>query len=582
MAGPVVFSLVEMIDCDTALRKIGAEAISLADAGQRIADWLCVHVHDVDGRQSLAEVLVEVIPPAAAAEQVTLIGRSRWRRATRADGQDRDDPDRDPHDAAPAHCAAVVLDGALPDGARFVLTMRGVEAMPAEVAEMFAPIRFSVTSALLAFVPVGGSTTVEQIADAHLTALSDLLDARTAAAKLQSHRLSAALVAANRHAGELAASRAELAASEALKSAIIESALDGVIGMDASGTITGFNLAAETIFGIGRDDAVGRLLADVIVPEHLRENHRHALERYIATGYGSIVGRRVVVSALHRSGRIFPAELSVTRVPGSDPPVFSGHVRDITERLRHEDELLASRARIAHIARTLQTSLLPPTLPTIARLELAALYRPVTDGLDVGGDFYDAFEIGTGRWAFTLGDVCGKGADAAVITALARYTMRAAVVSDPEPSSVLRRLNDAVHRQHPEQFCTAVCAVVQPDDGRLVLSLGGHPHPLLLRTDGSVERLGTPGLLLGPFADWHGTTTGLTMDPGDLLVLYTDGLTEARRGKEEFSEARLLRTLGGLGGQAASSVVTLLESEVVAFAAEPTDDIAILAIRMTG
>lgn len=460
----------------------------------------------------------------------------------------------------------------LADGSPFAVLLLSTVPLDQDMAELFSTIGVSIRLALLPFTrsrvfaprrdaPAAAPVDDDTMNVARAAALEELLDARAAAVKLQAERL---------------------AQSEALKTAIIESALDGIVGMDADGTVTDFNGAAERMFGIDRADAVGRSLADVIIPEEFRAAHRAGLRSYLSTGSNSILGRRVEVRALHLSGREFPVELSIVRVPRSRPVLFSGHVRDISDRVRHEQELVSSRTRMARIADTLQSSLLPPELPVIPGLELAARYRPVTDGLDVGGDFYDAFELANGSWAFTLGDVCGKGADAATITALARYTLRASAIRNPEPSDVLTRLNDALHRQHPDQFCTAVYANYSPSTGHVALALGGHPHPLILRADGSVERAGAPGRLLGPFPEWRGTTSTVELHHGDLLLCYTDGLTEARRNREQFGERRVMDALRQFATLGVEALIKSLESEVTAFAGELSDDLAMLAFRLDG
>ena len=460
----------------------------------------------------------------------------------------------------------------LADGSPFAVLLLSTDPLDHDLAELFSSIGLSIRLSLLPFTrsrvfsphrgaPAVAALSEHQMDAARADALEELLDVRATAVKLQAERL---------------------VHSESVKTAIIESALDGIVGMDADGIVTDFNRAAETVFGIERSAAIGMSLSEVMIPERLRPAHQAALTKYLATGSNSILGRRVEVTAMHRSGREFPAELSVVRVPGSEPAMFSGHVRDISDRVRHERELLASRARLAHIADTLQSSLLPPELPQIPGLELAARYRPVTDGLDVGGDFYDVFELADGSWAFTLGDVCGKGAGAATITALARYTLRASAIRNPGPADVLSRLNDAVHRQHPEQFCTAVYANAWPATGRVAMALGGHPPPLVVRAGGSVESVGTPGRLLGPFPEWRGASSTVLLEPGDLLLCYTDGLTEARRNGQQFGERRLMDALSQYATLGVEALIKSVEAEVIAFAGELSDDLAMLAFRRGG
>lgn len=184
-----------------------------------------------------------------------------------------------------------------------------------------------------------------------------------------------------------------------------------------------------------------------------------------------------------------------------------------------------------HIAQTLQRSLLPPELPTIPGFEVAARYRPVGEGNEVGGDFYDLFPVGDEAWSIVVGDVRGKGADAAAVTALARYTLREVATREPRPSRVLAALNDAILRQRPgEEFCTAIYASLARNSGRneLRLSCGGHPPPVLLRENGEASFVGSPGTLIGALPSPSLGEQRLTLSAGDAIVFYTDGVAEAR------------------------------------------------------
>jgi PAS domain S-box-containing protein len=234
-------------------------------------------------------------------------------------------------------------------------------------------------------------------------------------------------------------------------------------------------------------------------------------------------------------------------------------------------------------ARTLQSSLLPPGLPSIPGIELAARYRAAGEGNEVGGDFYDVFAWDD-AWAVVIGDVCGKGPDAAAITALARYTLRAVALHEHAPSAGLRTLNDAMLRQlSGDQFCTVALGRVAPLDGgrfAIELSLGGHPPPLVLRASGRVEALTHQGTLLGVVDEPRLDDRRYVLEPGDTLLLYTDGVTEARVRSWELGEEGLASLLKGCAGQAAAEIVETIERAVVGVqAGEPRDDIALLALR---
>jgi PAS domain S-box-containing protein len=395
-----------------------------------------------------------------------------------------------------------------------------------------------------------------------------------------------------RHAEDL------LRDSEELKSAIIDASLDCVITMDHRGAVVDFNPAAVETFGHARDDAVGSELAELIIPPTLREAHRAALARFAETGEAPILGRRLELTGLRADGEEFPLELTVTRIGQSEPPLFAGFVRDITERRRSAVELAqlleaerdarvraeAAERHASQLAATLQQSLLPAQLPEIPGFDLAATYRAGGEGVDVGGDFYDVFEIADGAWGVAVGDVCGKGAEAAAITALARNTIRTAARYEREPSRVLGMLNEALlQRDGTGSFCTVAYAVVQPAAGGRValrLALGGHPGPLLVRAGGGVEALGRPGTMLGADARAALEDADAELAAGDLLVLYTDGVTECQTPEGRFGSERLAALLGGLHDRDAVAVTRRVAAEVVdAPGHRSGDDVAVLVLR---
>jgi PAS domain S-box-containing protein len=238
----------------------------------------------------------------------------------------------------------------------------------------------------------------------------------------------------------------------------------------------------------------------------------------------------------------------------------------------------------AYVARTLQESLLPPRLPDIPGVELAGLYRPVGEGNEVGGDFYDVFELGDRSWAVVIGDVCGKGAGAAALTALVRYTLRAIATAGKRPSEILRELNDAILRQRSDgRFCTVAYACLTPTDGggaRVEVSNGGHPLPLVVRGDGRAELVGEPGTLLGVVPDPRLGDLSLELGPGETFVLYTDGITEAGAPKQLLEGADLLALGERCTPGTPAEVAACLESAAVELSGgDPHDDIAIVVLQ---
>jgi PAS domain S-box-containing protein len=236
------------------------------------------------------------------------------------------------------------------------------------------------------------------------------------------------------------------------------------------------------------------------------------------------------------------------------------------------------------IAQTLQASLLPPVLPDIPGIETAALYRAAGEEHEVGGDFYDVFSTAEGQWFLVMGDVCGKGAEAAAITALARYTIRAAVLRHRSPAGILRWLNAAMLRQQTDsrRFATIACARLDlsGDGPTATVATGGHPCPRVLRATGLVEELGAPGTLLGAVPSVRLEDRATRLMRGDSLILYTDGLTEAGAPTRVWSPGRLDAAVGAARRQSAQGIVESLARDAMeAGDGSLRDDLALLAVR---
>lgn len=233
------------------------------------------------------------------------------------------------------------------------------------------------------------------------------------------------------------------------------------------------------------------------------------------------------------------------------------------------------------LASALQASLLPPALPVIPFLDLAAAYSP-SSSYDVGGDFYDVFPIDDQSWGVVIGDVCGKGPDAAGRTSCARYSMRAAAIQEEAPSAVLTVVNQAlladVEPDSEAPFVTALFARVEPREGRtrVRFAAAGHPLPTLLRADGLVSVVGEPGSLLGVFEDVAVSESVVELVPGDTLVFFTDGVLDSGRPLrlEQAGLDRILRDCHGL------SVAQLVERVHGAVVAAQRDDIAMIALAV--
>jgi serine phosphatase RsbU (regulator of sigma subunit) len=235
------------------------------------------------------------------------------------------------------------------------------------------------------------------------------------------------------------------------------------------------------------------------------------------------------------------------------------------------------------VARVLQQSLLPSALPRIDGVEVAARYRACSDG--IGGDFYDVFALGDDRWGIVVGDVCGKGAEAASMTALARHTLRTAAMLDPRPSAVLRVLHEALleHDDRGTRFCTAVYGVLERNDAgaALTVACGGHPPPLVARA-GGVSAVPVRGHLLGAFADVILTDATVALGPGDAVVLHTDGLTDVGAGSDALGPdwvAAAVAVHHAGGAQAIAGALAHGAARLQAVTGG-RDDVAVLALRL--
>jgi PAS domain S-box-containing protein len=236
------------------------------------------------------------------------------------------------------------------------------------------------------------------------------------------------------------------------------------------------------------------------------------------------------------------------------------------------------------IATTLQRSLLPPRLPIVPGVTIAARFRAAGETSEVGGDFYDVFGVGDG-WMVVVGDVTGKGPAAATITSLARYTMRTAAMYERSPAAVLARLNAALAADPDRrQICTAACARIEPaEDGtlRVALALGGHPPPFLISAAGGADTAGAPGPLLGAFDGGAWGERHFVVGAGDALVFYTDGVTDTRgEDGELFGQERLYELLDGAAALDADEVASRIDDALQAFEhGQQRDDVALLVLR---
>ena len=272
---------------------------------------------------------------------------------------------------------------------------------------------------------------------------------------------------------------------------------------------------------------------------------------------------------------------------------FDETAQRTAKRLADRAALALDNARLheqqAHIASVLQHSLLPRSLPNISGFEASSRFLPAGEAYEVGGDFYDVFRSGSGTWMAVIGDVCGKGPEAASLTALARYTVRTASTPESAPSEVLRTLHESISSERADfRFCTAALARIQaPSNGRaearLTVALGGHPFPMVLRKSGRVDAIGEPGTLLGVLPSPILADADARLAVGDSLILYTDGVLDVRDAGERGDPDWLADQLAAYAGKSADEIAEgVAQAAIKRHGGEPRDDIAILVLNRRG
>jgi sigma-B regulation protein RsbU (phosphoserine phosphatase) len=383
---------------------------------------------------------------------------------------------------------------------------------------------------------------------------------------------------------------------------LYESAPCGYLSTLMDGTIAKINSTLLNWLGRDRGAVVGRMrFTDLLTVggKLYHETHFAPLLRM----QGEISG--IALDLKQADGGRIPVLVSSVIKHGStgEPLLIRTTVFDARDRRAYEEELLrrrraaeearrqaeADRARLQDALAVLQQSLLPDTLPPVPGVETAAYYHTASPDR-LGGDFYDVFPVDGKRFAFFLGDVCGKGPQAAALTSLTRYTLRAAAVHDPDPVSALTTLNTVLHERYSgsgdPRYCTAVFGTLEtgPVAGQVTVRLasGGHPPVLVLRADGTSDYLPTPGgLLVGILPEAPFTATGTVLGPGDTLLLYTDGLTEARTGKDRtslYGDDALLAFATSHAGESPRAVIRAFTELLDSFGDGLDDDTALLAL----
>lgn len=332
----------------------------------------------------------------------------------------------------------------------------------------------------------------------------------------------------------------------------------------------------------GRTLALDRLSDDAIEGISTKDSERDLLKKHRF--------RSCLVLPLGARGSVLGALTLWIMRPAK---TFDETARRTAKRLADRAALALDNARLheqqSHIASVLQRSLLPRSLPRIQGFEASSRFLAAGEAYEVGGDFYDVFRSGSGTWTAVIGDVCGKGPEAASLTALARYTVRTASSPDTTPSEILRTLHNSIRSERADlRFCTAALARIQsPSNGRgparLTVALGGHPLPLVLRKSGKVEAIGEPGTLLGALPSPAISDSDGRLSVGDSLILYTDGVLDVRDRSQSDDPDWFAEQVASCAGRSADEIAEgLAQAAVERHGGEPRDDIAILVLHRRG
>ncbi|MGH2686572.1 MAG: SpoIIE family protein phosphatase [Actinomycetota bacterium] len=350
-------------------------------------------------------------------------------------------------------------------------------------------------------------------------------------------------------------------------------------------------LADACIIELSRDDELVRAAAasrrrrlerTLRSPVHAAEALRTGAPQAYSPGEG--LSAAVAVPLVARGDRfgVMSLGLETPKAPFSEAQLTLAV--DLAQRAALAVDGARRFGEQSYVAAKLQDALLPRALPDIPGVELGVRYVAAGSGVDVGGDFYDVFATGDGAWALVVGDVVGKGVEAAAVTGVARYTLRALALHDRRPSALLDGLNRALRQEEAEErYCTACYVRLEPlEHGHdAVVGLAGHPEPIVLRADGRTETVGRPGTLLGAFEHVRLEDEHVQLEPGDALVLFTDGVTERHRDDDFFGADGLAALLAGLAGATADEIAGAVEQAVVDFdAAASRDDLAVLVARV--
>lgn len=353
---------------------------------------------------------------------------------------------------------------------------------------------------------------------------------------------------------------------------IVEGTNDAVISKALDGTILTWNAGAESLYGYIAEEAVGRSISMLMPPDASNE-HLSLLER---VAHGERIQQHEA-SRIRKDGTTIQVSLSISPMKNAAGQVVAASTiaRDITEVVE------LRRAQERQVA-MLQKALVPPPPSIDSGYLAAAVYLPALPGQSIGGDLYEVFRTEAGRIGILIGDVCGKGIEVAALAAAARSTVHSFAYELSSPGTALSHANAVLHSQRTEaeRFVTVFLAIVDPVTGELTYARAGHPPAAIYRADGEIASLQHGNPPIGVWAEYEYETFKDRLDPGNKIILFTDGITDARRGKQLLGIDGIERALARHGQDAPEEVAAALLAAAYEWAnGRLQDDVAILVVE---
>ncbi len=366
--------------------------------------------------------------------------------------------------------------------------------------------------------------------------------------------------------------------------AILNTTVDGIIVINEAGLIQSFNKAAGHIFGYSEAEVIGKNV-HMLMPDPYHHEHDGYVGAYLETRKPKIIGKGREVQGIRKDGEIFPLALAVSNVELPGRTLFTGIVRDITQRVQAEEALRMARERLQNeidLAAQIQSNLLSRAVPQFDTFEVGAIALPARF---LSGDFYDFSALDENIEQFVLGDIAGKGIPAALLTLSTRSLIRAEAEIEKSPAKILTRINRDLYSDldQAEVFITLFIAQLNLSEGSVQYASAGHGEALIWRFyENEIQALEATGLPVGIFPDETYSEHNIAMRPGDVLLIYSDGVTDATNSAEEqFGLDRLNAIICQTGALSAPEITAEIVSQVQAFSGgqEQDDDISILVIK---